>query len=160
MVINRYHIQIVTIKLTENFSQYYTSRREVNQNDIQFNGEFLEPSETQYLESSSLTTSIRTIVKDDDNMQIRQTTSNDTSYMNEPGGIRNTGSRCHSENNPLIDIENPNGTQKSIFDIFSKIWIWISSIFITYVVCLSIFPSIAALVDSTDKGKVKNLFCL
>ena len=82
-------------------------------------------------------------------------TSNDTSIMNGTGGIRNTGSGYHSENNPLIDIENHNGTQKSIFDIVRKIWIWIGSIFITYVVCLSIFPSIAALVDSTDKGKVK-----
>ena len=150
----------MTIQLTENFSQFYTSRREVNQNDIQFSGEFLDSSEIQYLESSSLTTSISTTVKDDNNMQIRQTTSNDTSYMNGPGGIRNTASVYHSENNPLIDIENHNGTQKSIFDIVRKIWIWIGSIFITYVVCLSIFPSIAALVDSTDKGKVKNLICL
>ena len=38
--------------------------------------------------------------------------------------------------------------------IISKIWIWILAVFITFIICLSVFPSIAALVDSTHKGNV------
>jgi hypothetical protein len=44
----------------------------------------------------------------------------------------------------------------STFYIISKIWVWIAVVFITFVVCLSVFPSILALVDSTEKGNVSN----
>ena len=92
--------------------------------------------------------------KEHNDMQIRQMISNGISSMNGSEDIRFTAPIIHSENNPLINIENHNVTQTTTFFIVKKIWLWICSIFITFVVCLSIFPSIAALVDSTEKGKV------
>ena len=87
-------------------------------------------------------------------MQIRQMISNGVSSMNGTEDIRFTAAISNSENNPLINSDNHSLTQPTTFLIVRKIWLWIGSIFITFVVCLSIFPSIAALVDSTEKGKV------
>ena len=42
----------------------------------------------------------------------------------------------------------------STLHIVSKTWAWIVIMLITYVVCLSVFPSIIALVESTTKGQV------
>ena len=110
--------------------------------------------EPQYLESSSLPTSTKITEQEHNDMQIRQMISNGISSMNGSEDIRFTAPIIHSENNPLINSENHNVTQTTTFFIVKKIWLWICSIFITFVVCLSIFPSIAALVDSTEKGKV------
>ena len=40
------------------------------------------------------------------------------------------------------------------WQILSKIWIWNLTMFLTYVICLSVFPSITALVESTYSNKV------
>ena len=42
----------------------------------------------------------------------------------------------------------------STLHIVSKTWAWIVIMLITYVVCLAVFPSIIALVESTNKGQV------
>ena len=54
----------------------------------------------------------------------------------------------------LITSEDKESEQISTFAIISKIWVWIATIFITFVVCLSVFPSVTAIVESTEKGKV------
>ena len=38
-----------------------------------------------------------------------------------------------------------------------KIWVWVLAVFLDFVVTLAIFPSVAAMIDSTEKGKVKNV---
>ena len=40
------------------------------------------------------------------------------------------------------------------WQILSKIWIWNLTMFLTYVICLSVFPSITALVESTYSNQV------
>ena len=39
--------------------------------------------------------------------------------------------------------------------IMSKTWIWNLTMFLSYVICISLFPSITALVESTNSNKVK-----
>ena len=39
--------------------------------------------------------------------------------------------------------------------ILSKTWIWNLTMFLSYVICISLFPSITALVESTSSNKVK-----
>ena len=64
-----------------------------------------------------------------------------------------------SENNLLGTPENvtPRYARSSTYHIISKIWVWIVTMFITYVVCLTLFPSVTALVESTNNGKVIKL---
>ena len=64
-----------------------------------------------------------------------------------------------SENNLLGTPENvtPRYVRSSTYHIISKIWVWIVTMFITYVVCLTLFPSVTALVESTNNGKVIKL---
>ena len=62
-----------------------------------------------------------------------------------------------SEDNPLINQQNEDVAQTSTFFIIRKIWVWIISVFITFVVCLSVFPSVTAIVESTEKGKVRTI---
>ena len=64
-----------------------------------------------------------------------------------------------SENNLLGTPENvtPRYVRSSTYHIISKIWVWIVTMFITYVVCLTLFPSVTALVESTNIGKVNKL---
>ena len=40
----------------------------------------------------------------------------------------------------------------STLAILQRIWIWILAVFLTYMVCLSVFPSITAQVESTGTG--------
>ena len=40
------------------------------------------------------------------------------------------------------------------WEILSKTWIWSLTMFLSYVICLSVFPSITALVQSTYSDKV------
>ena len=40
----------------------------------------------------------------------------------------------------------------STLAILQRIWIWIVAVFLTYMVCLSVFPSITAQVESTGTG--------
>ena len=54
----------------------------------------------------------------------------------------------------MVDVEVQEISQTSTVEILSTVWPWILSLFITFMICLSVFPSIAALVDSIDKGKV------
>lgn len=54
----------------------------------------------------------------------------------------------------MITSDDKESEQTSTFAIISKIWVWIATIFITFVVCLSVFPSVTAIVESTEKGKV------
>ena len=74
--------------------------------------------------------------------------------MNHEGGEAN----ANSETNPLIVPENDADIQTSTLYIMSKIWVWIVSVFITFAVVLSVFPSITAIVESTEKGKVILVF--
>ena len=60
-----------------------------------------------------------------------------------------------SEGNPLINQQDVSQAQTSTFFIIRKIWVWIFSVFITFVVCLSVFPSVTAMVESTERGKVR-----
>ena len=78
------------------------------------------------------------------------------SSRNGAEDMRSSSPVYNVESNPLIDRENNNVDEANILDIVHKIWLWVGSIFITYVVCLTIFPSIAALVDSTEKGEVND----
>ena len=41
------------------------------------------------------------------------------------------------------------------WEILSKTWIWNFTMFLSYLICLSLFPSIIALVQSTYSDKVK-----
>ena len=69
----------------------------------------------------------------------------------------NEASNAASDHNPLINIEDseiPQTLTSNLF-IIRKIWVWIVSVFITFVICLSVFPSITAIVESTGKGKVR-----
>ena len=59
-----------------------------------------------------------------------------------------------SDTNPIVDVGVQEISQKSTVEILTTVWPWIVSLFITFTICLSVFPSIAALVDSIDKGKV------
>ena len=136
--------------------KYYTTRRETNQIDIQFNDELVGTSESQYLETPSAATSRRNVEKEDSDMQIREMSANEVSPRNGAEDMRSTSPVYNVESNPLIDHENNNVHEANTLDIVNRIWQWIGSIFITFVVCLTIFPSIAALVDSTEKGKVKD----
>ena len=60
------------------------------------------------------------------------------------------------ESSPLIVPveENPPKTPTTTLFIVRKIWVWIVTVFITFTICLSIFPAVAVIVDSTEKGKV------
>ena len=60
------------------------------------------------------------------------------------------------ESNPLIvpEDEEPPKIQTTTLFIIRKIWVWIVTVFITFTICLSIFPAVAVIVDSTEKGKV------
>ena len=66
----------------------------------------------------------------------------------------NEASNAVSDDKPLINPETP-PIPSSTWFIIKKIWVWIVSVFITFVICLSIFPSITAIVESTGKGKVR-----
>ena len=90
-------------------------------------------------------------------MQIRELIANEVGSRNGAEDMRSTSPVYNVESNPLIDRENNNVDKANTLDIVYKIWLWVGSIFITYVVCLTIFPSIAALVDSTEKGKVNDV---
>ena len=57
----------------------------------------------------------------------------------------------------MITSDDKESEQTSTFAIISKIWVWIATIFITFVVCLSVFPSVTAIVESTEKGKVSHV---
>ena len=59
-----------------------------------------------------------------------------------------------SDTNPIVDVGAQEISQKSTVEILTTVWPWILSLFITFMICLSVFPSIAALVDSIEKGKV------
>ena len=69
----------------------------------------------------------------------------------------NEASNAASDHNPLINIEDSDIPQIPTSNLFiiRKIWVWIVSVFITFVICLSVFPSITAIVESTGKGKVR-----
>ena len=47
--------------------------------------------------------------------------------------------------------------QTATLFIMKKIWVWVLAVFLDFVVTLAIFPSVAAMIDSTEKGKVKNV---
>ena len=70
----------------------------------------------------------------------------------------NEASNTVSDDKPLINPETP-PIPSSTWFIIKKIWVWIVSVFITFVICLSIFPSITAIVESTGKGKVRKCGC-
>ena len=123
-------------------SKYYTTTREVNQNVIQIGNESAITLESQYLETSPLATSTRRIEKEDNDMQIREMVTSNVVSMNGIEEIRDVAHVHNYESNPLIDRENRHVGQTTTLGIVNKIWLWISSVFITYVVCLSIFPSI------------------
>ena len=60
-----------------------------------------------------------------------------------------------TESNQVNNCEDiPVPTTISTIKIIRRIWVWIAVVFITFVVCLSVFPSIIALVDSAEKGNV------
>ena len=63
-------------------------------------------------------------------------------------------SAISSDTNPIVDVGVQEISQKSTVEILTTVWPWILSLFITFMICLSVFPSIAALVDSIEKGKV------
>ena len=143
--------------MTIHFLKYYVTRREINQNDIRFNDEFVNAMESPYLETPSVATSKRNAEKEDSDMQIREMIANEVSSRNGAEDMRSTSPIYNVESNPLIDHENNNVDEANALDIVYKIWLWVGSIFITYVVCLTIFPSIAALVDSTENGEVNDV---
>ena len=60
-----------------------------------------------------------------------------------------------SDTNPIVDVGVQEIFPTTTVEILSIVWPWIVSLFITFTICLSIFPSIAALVDSIEKGKVR-----
>ena len=109
------------------------------------------------METPSVATSKRNAEIEDSDMQIREMIANEVSSRNGAEDMRSTSPVYNVERNPLIDHENNNVDEAKTLDIVYKIWLWIGSIFITYVVCLTIFPSIAALVDSTENGKVNDV---
>ena len=59
-----------------------------------------------------------------------------------------------SDTNPIVDFGGREISQTSTIEILTTVWPCILSVFITFMICLSVFPSIAALVDSIEKGKV------
>ena len=59
-----------------------------------------------------------------------------------------------SDTNPIVDDGVQEISQTTTVEILTTVWPWIASLFITFTICLSVFPSIAALVDSVEKGKV------
>ena len=113
--------------------------------------------ESPYLETPSVATSKRNAEKEDSDMQIREMIANEVSSRNGAEDMRSTSPIYNVESNPLIDHENNNVDEANALNIVHKIWLWVGSVFITYVVCLTIFPGIAALVDSTEKGKVNDV---
>ena len=62
-----------------------------------------------------------------------------------------------SETNLIEDREDVTSCQLSMLHITLKIWVWILTMLFTYIVCLSVFPSITALVESQYYGQVKQL---
>ena len=59
-----------------------------------------------------------------------------------------------SDTNPIVGVGVQETSHTSTVEILTTVWPWILSLFITFMICLSVFPSIAALVDSKEKGKV------
>ena len=64
-----------------------------------------------------------------------------------------------SDTNPIVDFGRQEISPTSTVEILTTVWPWILSLFITFMICLSVFPSIAALVDSIEKGKVNRYSC-
>ena len=80
-----------------------------------------------------------------------------SAFKGDTGNIQtdnNVGHISNVESSLLITSDDKESEQTSTFAIISKIWVWIATIFITFVVCLSVFPSVTAIVESTEKGKV------
>ena len=80
-----------------------------------------------------------------------------SAFKGDTGNIQtdnNVGHISNMESSLLITSDDKESEQTSTFAIISKIWVWIATIFITFVVCLSVFPSVTAIVESTEKGKV------
>ena len=69
---------------------------------------------------------------------------------------KDTDVSSNTERDALIEDprEQPEVIQTSTLFIIKEIWVWILAIFINFAVCLSVFPSVTALVESTEKGKV------
>ena len=134
---------------------------ETNDNTRQHNNESKALSETSisYLEPSDTKIAATNIGMDQNNLQIKQITS--TSSL--PPGYNCVDGTYEtpiiiSETNPLMNDEtHPVVQTTSTFYIIRKIWVWIGVVFITFVVCLSIFPSVIALVDSSEKGNVSTI---
>ena len=69
---------------------------------------------------------------------------------------KDTDVSSNTERDALIEDqhEQQEVIQTSTLFIIKEIWVWILAIFINFAVCLSVFPSVTALVESTEKGKV------
>ena len=78
----------------------------------------------------------------------------DTGNIQTDTATNNVGHISNVESTLLITSDDKESEPTSTFAIISKIWVWIATIFITFVVCLSVFPSVTAIVESTEKGKV------
>ena len=134
--------------------QHYTREIEVNEKKIVIENENEAIFESRYHEQSILTTNSTPLDRDQSSMQIKYTNSRAVSPAHTIEDTTYETPIITSDTNLLMNSENPEVTQTSTFYIIDKIWVWITVILITFVVCLSVFPSIAALVDSTEKGNV------
>ena len=73
------------------------------------------------------------------------------------GDYQNPDLSTTSETNLIEDRADVTSCQLSMLHITLKIWVWILTMFFTYIVCLSVFPSITALVESKYFGQVNQL---
>ena len=138
------------------FQQYYTTRSTT----IQLKSSVLCNQEDSLLfericpEASANTSSLingspnQEHILTDDNIQRLPTQQNLHHDRNYETSV------ISSDTNPIVDVGVQEISQKSTVEILTTVWPWILSLFITFMICLSVFPSIAALVDSIEKGKV------
>lgn len=70
------------------------------------------------------------------------------------GCDNNTSISKLSEETPLIESNN-NNVDMNTFEVAKTIWPWIVTMILEFTVTLSLFPSIAALVESVGRGKVR-----
>ena len=73
------------------------------------------------------------------------------------GDYQNPDLSTTSETNLIEDRVDVTSCQLSMLHITLKIWVWILTMLFTYIVCLSVFPSITALVESKYYGQVNQL---
>jgi len=128
---------LVVMTKTDVF-EYYTRGKEANQEQIEKNGQMNsldEPSNAKktngaHEDVNSSKTLRRRISNISNDIEIHASSSELTPLLGDKQVQCNT----------------------STISILKKIWIWILSAFITFAICLSIYPSIASLVESTERG--------